>query len=501
MKSLPFSQLPGMNALFLDSMDSPEKVQDFYPSRETIRSTAIPHREALCDILARQNQGYGNQNAEAMVQKLRDPQTSCVITGQQIGLLTGPLYTIWKALTALRFAESMQAQGISCVPVFWMATEDHNWHEITHFALLKPDLELMQFSLKEHLFLSRQPTGTISTQHQEIRKILIRALREIQIAPVKEYYSTGTLATAFARTLLWLLKDFSILIVDPSDPDLKKLASPFFTKFFDRSNQLLHLLSKQNELLRNRNYPVQVAMEEGTLPIFTIEQEERAHLKTGSYENMPAEKLSPSALLRPLFQDFLFPTLAYIGGPGEMAYFAQLHPWYEAMDMQQPWLLPRASITLLPPATRGFLQSRSLKPEELFIKEDALVDALLDSEPLKQTKNHLKELKKNVMDQMGKIKLNAQKMEATLGKAADTAERKVLYQLDKMERKTFFAAKRKNYLLGEQIRKAKNVIYPGEKLQERYLNVFSFAQHLPDLIHNIYSKIDPETKAHLWLDL
>ncbi len=492
-----------MNALFTDFVENPEKVQDFYPLQPSIEPRYLSHRRELCAILQRQNAVFENPHAASLVEKLSRTEALCVITGQQTGLLTGPLYTLWKALTALRAAQQAEKDtGLPCVPIFWMATEDHNMHEIANFALLKPDFEIQSYSLKEHLFLNRRPTGLVSVANPEIRKILLRALSEIKSPRLKECYSSGTLAQAFAKTLVWLLQGFPILIVDPSDPDLKKLASPFFAKFFQRNGQLAHLLQEQNQKLKQRHYPVQVKMEEDALPLFVIRNGERAHLTAKDRENIFApETLSPSALLRPLFQDFLFPTLAYVAGPAEIAYFAQLHPWYEAMDMKQPWLLSRASITLLPAATQAFLDSRKLRPEEFFIREDILLDALLNNRSLNAIRSEIRELNETAGQRLDHVKKIAEEIEPTLRKSIETSERKVRYQLQKMEQKAFFAAKRKDQTLFQQVRSAKNVIYPDEKLQERHINIFSFASRLPELLQEIYQKIELPARGHQWIEI
>jgi uncharacterized protein YllA (UPF0747 family) len=499
MAGLSFSQLPGANSLFLDFVEHPDRVTDLYASRQELPPVERAHRSALVDILQRQNQSYANRTAGPLLDKLRKSDTYCVITGQQVGLLTGPMYSLWKALTALRFCEQMEQKGISCVPVFWMASEDHNLHELLNFALLKQDFELLEFSLKEHLFLSRQPTGSIPTNHKEVRPILLRAFSEIKIAEIKEIYSKGTLATAFARTLLWLLRDFPVLIVDPSDPELKKLAAPFFTRFFERSQQIQQSLQEQNESLKARRYPSQVRME-GNLPLFYIEGQERAHYKDDTL-TMPVEKLSPAALLRPLFEDFLFPTLAYVGGPAEIAYFAQLHPWYEILQIKQPWLLHRASVTLIPPITRSFLDSRKLRPEELYMKEDTLFDALVENSALKEIRAKLKELEAQVEKGLSESAAAAERIEKTLRKNIETSQRKIQYQLQKIDRKAFYAVKRKDQILYGQIRKAKNVIYPKDKLQERHLNIFCFAARLPDLVAQVYPQIETDSREHVWIDI
>ena len=137
----------------------------------------------------------------------------------------------------------------------------------------------------------------------------------------------------------------------------------------------MEALRSQNERLEPENFPVQVKIEENHLPLFYLEGSDRLHVRDDDRAaKLPPEKLSPSALLRPLFQDYLLPTLAYFGGPAEIAYFAQLHPWYEMMQIEQPPVLPRASISLVPTRIKKFLESKNLKPEELFLKDEVLMD-------------------------------------------------------------------------------------------------------------------------------
>jgi bacillithiol synthase len=374
-------------------------------------------------------------------------------------------------------------------------------HEIASFALLKNDLQLLSFSLKEHLFLRRQPTGTIPVDDPEIRKILIRVFHELGSPQLREFYSIGTLTDGFARTLIWLLRDFPILLVDPSDPDLKQIAAPFFRRFFQNSDALLRSLDEQNTKLKERKYPVQVQMEEDRLPMFQIEELERKPVPRGTDLSAYPENLSPSALLRPLFQDYLFPTLAYVGGPAEIAYFAQNHEWYRILEIDQPSLKARASLTLIPPATRSFLDSRRLEPSEIYLQEDTLIDALLDHEGMKQTRNEIRNLEDTLKTAFVSIHEGAMKIDPTLEKSLKTSSRKMKYQLQKMERKAFLAAKRKNVVLAEQIRKAKNVIYPDDKLQERYLNMLSFHSRLPEMIHQIYAQIQWDAQGHQYIDL
>ncbi len=503
MSTLDYARLPGMNSLFLDYLQNKENALQFYPPRDKFREVEPGHRAELCAILQKQNSALGNPSTDQLIQTLSLSGTSCAVTGQQVGVLTGPMYTIWKALTAVKTAREIETQtGKPCVPIFWMASEDHNWHEIMSFGLLKSNFEVLKFSLKEHFFLQRQPTGQIPVTNKEVRKILLRALNEISHPTISKFYSTGTLTDAFARTLMWLLKDFPILMLDPSDPALKKIATPFFKKFFDKSDHLLSLLNHQNEILHSLNYPAQVNMDADQLPMFVIQNGERIPVKkNGLPPDTPVENLSPAALLRPIFQDYLLPTATYIGGPAEIAYFAQLHTWYEALEVKQPPVMPRASMTLLPQATVRFLQTFNLTPDEIYLPEDTLADALIQHSGLDRIKTAARTLAATAQEKIKQMQSEAEKVDPTLAKAIVTAGSKIQFQTQKMEHKALLAVKRKNLELLDRIRKAKNVIYPDEKLQERFLNIFSFRERLPELIHEVHDKMDSNATAHQWLEI
>ena len=327
-------------------------------------------------------------------------------------------------------------------------------------------------------------------------------MNEVSHPTISKFYSSGTLTDAFSRTLLWLLKDLPILLLDPSDPGLKKLATPFFKKFFDKSDELLSLLNHQNELLHSLNYPAQVNMDADQLPLFVIQNGERIPVKKNSLpHDTPVENLSPAALLRPIFQDYLLPTATYIGGPAEIAYFAQLHPWYEALEVKQPPVLPRASMTLLPQATARFLQSFNLTPDEIYLPEDTLADALIQHSGLDRIKTAARTLAATAQEKIKQMQTEAEKVDPTLAKAIVTAGSKIQFQTQKMEHKALLAVKGKNLELLDRIRKAKNVIYPDEKLQERYLNIFSFRDRLPELIREVHDKMDANSTAHQWLEI
>lgn len=503
MSTLDYARLPGMNSLFLDYIQNKENALQFYPPRDQFRNVEPANRGELCSILQKQNSAFANPATNQLIQKLSSSGTTAAITGQQVGILTGPMYTLWKALTAIKTAREIEEKtGKPCVPVFWMASEDHNWHEIMNFALLKSNFEVLKYSLKDHFFLQRQPTGQIPVTNKEVRKILLRALNEVSIPQVSKFYSSGTLTEAFARTLLWLLKDFPILLLDPADPTLKKIAAPFFKKFFEKSEDLLSLLNRQNEILHSLNYPAQVNMDADQLPMFVIQNGERLSLKRNQFQaDIPVENLSPSALLRPLFQDYLLPTATYIGGPAEIAYFAQLHPWYEALELKQPPVLPRASMTLLPQATIRFLQTFKLTPDEIYLPEDTLADALIQHSGLDRIKTAARTLAATAQEKIKQMQMEAEKVDPTLAKAIITAGSKIQFQTENMEHKALLAVKRKNVELLDRIRKAKNIIYPDEKLQERYLNIFSFRERLPELIHEVHDKIDANATAHQWIEI
>src|SRR6185295_3224751 len=359
---LRHTELPGTSKLFADFSYHFDRVARFYSHNphepasyeSAAREIQYPddRRAAVARVLESQNPG------NALVARFAQPGTVAVLTGQQVGLFSGPAYTIYKALTAARLSEDLNKRGIPAVPIFWLATEDHDFPEVDHVWIF--DAGYHPVSLRTEApkdWQGRQrPAGQFPVEHppiEELRKALAGfAHGEEVIAAVADAYSPGiTMAAGFRKLLVKLLGSVGILVLDPLDAPLRSVGAPFMAEALTASPDLKSALLERNRELESAGYHAQVNVEENSSLFFLLEKGERVTLKRKDSEFAAmrdrAAAISPNALLRPVWQDYLLPTVAYVGGPAELAYFAQSQVLYSRLLGRMPVVTPRASFTLL----------------------------------------------------------------------------------------------------------------------------------------------------------
>jgi len=518
---IPHTELPGTSALFADYLYRFERVARFYfhdPNNpDSIGRAAAevagasPARQDLISVLRRTN---GESPALSMLEL---PGTVAVVTGQQAGLFGGPAYTIFKALTAAKLARQLNSSGIRAVPVFWMATEDHDFQEIDHcyvYSRRRQPVRLVATGAKR----AGQPVGTIAIEETPVAQ-LRQALEGLLYADevvslVEESYTPGaTFGSAFQRLLEKLLAGFGFVFVDPLASGFRELAEPFLREASLRTAELSAALKQRARELAEAGYHTQVHFDDTTSLFFLMEDGIRQSLqfKDGAYQAgsrrfspeqlaRQATRLSPTALLRPVMQDFLLPTAAYVGGPAEIAYLAQSEVLYRALLGRAPVFLPRSGFTLLDERGRMLMEryhlgladcfhgeeslrrrvARVLLPEEL---EAAFQDAILD-----------------VRSAVDRLRGHLHEFDPTLAAAMEKSKSKILYQLEKIQSKTAAEALRRNSLADAAASHIAGLVFPERHLQERLYSILPFlATHGLDLIDTIYENTQQGCPDHLVL--
>ncbi len=275
------------------------------------------------------------QNGESeSLRRLAQPGTVAVVTGQQVGLFSGPAYTIYKAITAARVARDLTARGIPAVPVFWLATEDHDFAEVSHVWSFDATHQPMSFGVEPPAGSNgkQRPVGGIVLDRPPVDE-LAASLKswphgEEVAAAVRDAYRPGvTMGAAFHALLAKLLDGLDLLFLDPLDPAIRAIGAPFVAEALSAAPELKARLLERNRELEAAGYHAQVHLEAKTSLFFLLENGERVPLRRADSEfgelRDRAAEVSPNALLRPVVQDYLLPTVAYIGGPAELAYLAQ----------------------------------------------------------------------------------------------------------------------------------------------------------------------------------
>lgn len=383
----PISLLPRQSRLFLDYAESRDAIAPFYAAspwswKSTVPAQSPAHRNALADLLRDQNIAWGAQEKTlAHIEKLRNG-ASAIVTGQQVALFGGPLFSLFKAATAIH-----RAQKIGAVPIFWLASEDHDLAEVDHVTL--PARHALH-SLRLHSDEPHagQPVGNIPLG-PHIAQLLDRAAELIGGTPefdllAAAYTPQATYASAFARWLSAVFADQGLIVLDASSRAFHALGATVLRHALEHAADLEAALHERDRLLAERGYHSQVLVAPGSSLLFLLDEttggRQALKRKNGGWQagkstyttedllailSAAPERLSPNALLRPVFQDYLLPTAAYIAGPAEIAYFAQTQVLYQAILGRTTPVLPRLSATLIEPSIAKVLGQHELSVADI----------------------------------------------------------------------------------------------------------------------------------------
>lgn len=514
---VPFSNIPHSSRLFLDFLNNAPGLEPFYPRStritEWVKSEAKliqyddARRKAVADILERQNHNWGWSSITAQnLRKFRDG-AAVVVTGQQVGVFGGPLFAILKALTAVELAAKAEASGIPCVPVFWLATEDHDLEEVSHTSVPGPDGSLQVITIAPPA-IEDSPVGDvklseeITAQVQRLAEIL--GPSDVTDALIEAYRPGVAMGDAFGKLYSKIFAEWGVILIDGYDPELHRVARPVYRAAAEHSQEIDELLLARGKELEHAGYHQQVKVTSSSTLLFeiaegkrTVVQRSNGGFKAGAnryqlpellqkIDDAP-EKFSANVLLRPVIQDYLLPTLAYTGGPAEVAYFAQVAVVYERLLGRVTPVLPRFSSTIVNPKIEKLLTKYGLKLSDLFGGCDALKVAMAKRVLPDSLKSNLQNTDAILQSALARIKGDLEKLDPTLVQSAARAESKMRYQLDRLGKRAARAELVRNEIIARQADTLISNLFPHKNLQEREIaGVFFVAQHGLDLLHRLY---------------
>jgi bacillithiol biosynthesis cysteine-adding enzyme BshC len=535
--SLAFSGIPHSTQLFLDYLSYAPSVRRFYPRpghfSEWVKEEAQlvrydeEHRRRVSEILERQNRVWGaSAKTLASIDRLRRGAVAAV-TGQQVGLFGGPLFSIFKALTAVKLAEEATAAGVECVPVFWLATEDHDLAEVNHVSLLS-ETGLPERLVTESRGVEDAPVGTVRLG-PEIEPVVERAawlLGESEVtAWLRDAYAPQEMmSSAFARLLARLFGEWGVILLDPADKEFHDLAKPLFRAAIERSVELDQALLARGKALEAAGYHQQVKVTATTTLLFQIKQGARSVVRRRSNganggefivgeERIPAgalldridgeaEKFSANVLLRPVMQDYLLPTLVYTGGAAEVAYFAQAGVVYEKLLGRVTPVLPRFSATLVEPKAKRILDRYGLDLPDLFHGPEKLRDVIAERALPPDLQARFGEAKAAVEKSLASVRESLTQLDPTLTEAAARAAAKIGYQLTKLEGRAARATLGRNEIITRHADALSHALFPHKALQEREIAGVSFvARYGPGLLRDVYETIHTDCHDHQVIDV
>ncbi len=497
----PMSVLPHVARLYADYLamaESPAAVRNWYGAEPLGsawmgREVSIPHADALADSLHRQSLSFGAGEPALQNIELLRSGARAVVTGQQVGLFGGPLLTLLKAATAVaRAKEATATTGIPHVPIFWLATEDHDLAEVDQVALLsKHAVATLRLGLHD----AAKPVGGILVG-PAVAEILDQASELLAYAPVCDllrecYTPEATLGQAFGRFMARIFAAHGLIVMDAAGPEFHALGKSVFRAAIERAPELEAALLARTVELEAAGYHAQVLVKPGTSMLFLIDEATGVrHIlrraadeiwKAGPHTystaellailEVQSERFSPNALLRPIFQDTILPTTAYIGGPAEIAYFAQSDVLYHNILGRLTPVLPRFTATLIEPAIAAIMAKDEVSLEDIFnAKTVAALAHRLGARAMPIEEKRKLSAVGNAMDaELTALTDYLSAVDESLGRSALVSASKMRYQMNRMRRMAATFEVQKQASLTMHAEAMVLHLFPGAHPQERII--------------------------------
>ncbi len=519
-------QLPGLNRLAVDYAWDFGRLERFFAGNPAdpqawrdavarVQAHARPREAVAAVIEAQQRRRGAPAEALAATARLREAATVAIVTGQQAGLFGGPLFTLLKALTAVRLAERVRAeQHVPAVAVFWIDAEDHDWNEVRTCHVLDAELGLRSVSLADLPGCHTESVGrlqldaSIEAATAELEALLPPSASTADVlAAVRTAYQAGlSMADAFGRLLEQVLGPRGLIVYDASDPAAKPFVADLFAREVEFAGATCRRAAGTGAALEAAGYHAQVAAPSDGLALFSLasgrqgirvnggncvigDREEPAADLLARVRTQP-EAFGPNVLLRPLVQDTILPTVCYVAGPSELAYLGQLREVYGAFDVPMPLVYPRATATLLDSNAARFLARHALPLGALRAQDESVLNDLLAAALPPSVDASLQAAGQAIEDRMSALAADVLAIDATLEGATRSAMGRMQDDLKKLQGKIIQAAKRKDETLRRQFRHAQAQAYPGGHSQEREIGLVYFLnKYGPSLVDRLCEEL------------
>jgi len=517
-RALASHKLPHQSKLFLEYLNNFSKVQAFYAHAPKMSSVTAVAREldfpkerrsAVVATLRAQNTAFGDGPAVFENLDRLEKGAVAIVSGQQVGLFSGPAYSFYKALSAIQVANEVTRSGIEAVPVFWMATEDHDVDEVRHVSWFQEgQLKRFELAPPDEKDAGR-PVGKIllgaqiDEQLHEAAELLVKQGSVLLAQFLKESYNRGeTYGSAFAKLFAKLFSQQGLILLDPLDPALHRIATPVYRQAIEDRDALNEKLLRRGKELEAAGFSAQVKVTAKSTLLFYMgcecgdkaqtSDEVRKAIATSGHGKFQAgekqwasaellkaiettpEDFSPSALLRAVVQDYLLPTVGYIGGAAEIAYFAQSEVVYKNVLGRMPVILSRPDFTLVDIKAAKLLRAYKLTVENIWAGSQEVRRRMELASVPKDVSRDFDRNHKQVMKMLDQLHAQLKKLDPTLQGAVETARKKIDFQIDKLRRKTGRAQDAKATLLAVYENFLEQLLYPHKVLQSRELCLLPF---------------------------
>jgi bacillithiol biosynthesis cysteine-adding enzyme BshC len=508
LKKVPLAKTHAFTPFFLDYIDQKNSLKPFfgrYPTVENFKAQieekakAFPQesRNVLVKVLQSQYAHLKISDAVSEnIQKLADKNTFTITTGHQLNIFTGPLYFIYKIVTIINACKQLKVAYPSSnfIPVYWMASEDHDYDEIKYFRLYG----------KKYVWETNQKGAVGRFDTKGIDRILNELPGDVSIFK-DAYLKNKNLSDAVRSYVNALFANEGLVVIDADNKELKAL---FKKVIYDDviSCATLPLVDQDNKKLEDLGYKTQIFCRDINFFYLDDQVRERIEKENDRYKVLGTnlhfsesemktlveehpEKFSPNVILRPLYQEFILPNIGYTGGPAEVIYWLQLKSVFEKHNTPFPILLPRNFAMVMDHQVERKFQKLGLSYEELFEEKNFL----FNDWTLKNSNHKLGvgEERNVVLETFEKLKERAAAIDPTLGPFLGAEGKRALNSLEKIERKMLRAEKRLQSDKLRQIEQVKESLFPNGSLQERTDNFLNFYQKDNAFISKLMMYLDP----------
>jgi bacillithiol synthase len=526
---LPFSKIPHTTKLFSRFTENFDEVAAYYGEPPTVAGVLAAARKikleenvrrAVVEVLREQNAAFGagpdtTRNLERLAHG-----AAAIVTGQQVGLFGGPAYSLYKAISAVRYAEEVTKAGVDSVPIFWLATEDHDFAEINHVSWNSKQ-GLAEFELGERESDAGRRVGEIKLG-APVTGLVAKAVgglegsfgKEIAQALRESYTRDETYGSAFGKLMARLMAGRGIIFLDPLDPRFHKLSAGVYRRALDDADVLRASLIARSKELDKAGYHAQVKITgESTLLFYNVDgRRQPLRMRNGKFtagrssltltelqaaiERTP-ELFTPNVLLRPIVQDTLLPTAAYIAGAAEIAYMAQAQMVYDKLLGRMPAILPRAGFTIVEPLVARKLTKFGLDINDTFRGHQYLRARMEQKALPRALASRFEAGEKTLRKLLKSYQAPLMRLDHTLVGALESAERKMLHQFAKLKGKAGRAENLRIGVLDRYERIFLDSLYPHRGLQERTLSPLPWlAEYGPSFVDNLSRQASIESRQH-----
>jgi len=531
-----FSDIPGHQNLFLDYMYEFEKVSDYfrYNFRDTENYNSIfskisksrNRNSNLPKYILQQYEGFDiSEITRENINSLNKDNSLAVVTGQQLGIFGGPLYTIYKTITTIKLSSDLNKKypQFNFIPVFWMEGDDHDFNEVNNFQIFDNRNELYNISYDDGIEsdVNRGSVGSIQfgSQIENVFSKLDEALRDSDfkedlVGSLRSVYEEGkSFSDSFREILISLFDQQGLVLFSPQPEAIKNLLSPLFEReITEYRSHTDSVLTRSVELEDAYHAQVKIkpinlffSNKDGRYPIdpnddgFKLRGKRISYTKEELLEKVKIEpeKFSPNVLLRPICQDYLLPTAFYVAGPSEISYFAQIDPLYELFNIEPPIVYPRMSASIIEKNVQSILEKYQLDVTDCFRTEKQLNQKVLSVYSDINLKSLFSDKSSEIENIFSELKEVIISLDNSLESATDKTLERIIQSVKNLQSKSESAHERKHETIVRQLSKLRTNLYPSQSLQERELSIIHFQnKYGNDILKWIYEELSMDKFEH-----